>query len=207
MTAALAFLVATVAEPPPQHLYPLFSLEDYPPAALKRGEQGPVYVEMIVNPEGRVDGCVILFSSGYQDLDDATCRIVTARARFSPAQNENGKAIYSTYRHVIQWRINDEHPPSAIPKIPPDLDLTINQAPPGVKLPLQLNISYFVKANGSFGHCQISSISKPPPQVLVDLACNAVMHLPIEVIRNHDNVPVDASETATVRFSTGTRAQ
>src|SRR5438105_11963691 len=98
-----AFLMAVATPPPPsqvpalppqQHLVGLMSVDDYPPAAMARGEQGSVYVRMLVSPEGRVDTCTILLSSGSRDLDDATCRIVTARARFAPAQGADGHPIY-----------------------------------------------------------------------------------------------------------------
>jgi TonB family protein len=184
-------------------------VSDYPPGALDRNEQGAVYFQVVVNPEGRVDTCTILLSSGYNDLDYATCQLVTKRARFSPAQDQDGKPIYGTYRQVINWRISNRPFGTDVvstPTIPPDLDLTINKAPPGVTLPLAFDVSSFVKANGAANGCRFSP--KPlvtqqvaPPQVLVDLACNAVLQSALAPIRNSKNEPVDASNSATVRFS------
>ena len=199
MITGFVFLAAIAAPPPPQHLPGTVATTDYPPTALERNEQGAVYVQMIVNPEGRVDSCSILLSSGYNDLDDATCRLVTSRARFSPAQGDNGEPIYGTYRHLITWRIYGSS--VRLPTVPPDFDLTINQAPDGVRLPLQFTLFYRVKADGARSHCQLTSDPKAAPQVLVDLACNAVMQSPPEIIRNHNNEPVDASDCVTVRFS------
>jgi TonB family protein len=207
MLTVLMFLASAAAvAPPPKHLQGLVAASDYPPGALDRNEQGAVYFQVIVNPEGRVDNCTILLSSGYNDLDYVTCQLVTKRARFSPAEDEHGKPIYATYRQIINWRISNRPfgaDGALPPSVPPDLDLTINHAPPGVRLPLRITLSYFVKTTGTVSHCQTSDTSMPAPEVLVGLACNAVMQSPIDVIRNRDNVPVDASETATVRFSTG----
>lgn len=164
---------------------------------------------MIVNPEGRVDTCSILLSSGYADLDLVTCNIATKKARFAPARDDTGKVIYSTYRQVVSWRIALNGTSRGVlptPEMPPDFDLTLNQAPEGVMLPVQVQVSYFIKANGMTSHCQVSDAAKPPPQVLVDLACKAVMQQPIQVIRNRNNEPVDGSNcTTVVRFSLDSR--
>jgi TonB family protein len=200
--ALLAAAPATAAAPPSQGVV---SLDDYPPAALRRGEQGLVHFQVVINPEGRVDTCTVLLSSGSKDLDDATCLLVTSRARFSPARDDNDRPIHATYRSSINWRIAGLRAPSQR-TIPPDLDLTINQAPQGAKLPLQFMVRYFVKADGTASHCEFSNDWVPksavvPPQVLVALACDAVMRSPIQPVRNHKNEPVDASDGATVRFS------
>lgn len=208
MIAALALFAGPLSPPTPQQHPGVVSADDYPKAALDRGELGPVYIQFLINPDGRVDSCTVLLSSGYKDLDDATCQLVTTRARFSPAQNESGKAIYGTYRQVINWRIGI-FPPSGPPSAPipgPDFDLTINQAPEGVKLPLRFQVQYLVEPTGTRSHCEYSTDAKPapqvrPPPVIVNLACDAVMRSPIQLVRNHKNEPVEASDAATVRFS------
>jgi TonB family protein len=202
MLTALVLLAAQAASPSPG-VVGVFSAMDYPRSALDRGEQGSVYFELVVDPQGRVDNCRVLISSGYKDLDDVTCRIVSTRARFAPAMSEEGKPIFGTYRRMTSWRINSYEPP---PAVAPDVDLTINQAPPGAKLPLEFEVRYLVRANGTASDCRPATDSKPapqavPPQVLVDLACDAVTKSRIQVVRDHNNVPVEASDSATVRFS------
>jgi protein TonB len=204
MILELLFL-AQASQPPPEKPAGLVLNEDYPPAAMKRGEQGLVHFQVVINPEGRVDTCTVLLSSGFSDLDDATCLLVTSRARFSPARDDKDRPIYGTYRASIIWRIAGlRAPPQRT--IPPDLDLTINQAPQGAKLPLQFMVRYFVKADGTASRCELSNDWVPrsrivPPPVLVGLACDTVMRSPVQAVRNHMNEPVDASDGATVRFS------
>src|SRR5438132_14337354 len=101
---ALAAQLAAPNTAPPAQQQGLISYEEYPQAALDRGEQGAVYFQVVINPEGRVDRCTVLGSSGYHDLDDATSRLVTLRARFSPAQDDDRKPTYGTYRSGINWR-------------------------------------------------------------------------------------------------------
>lgn len=84
----------------------LFSNDDYPPSALDNNEQGTVTVTLTIGPSGRVTGCSPS-GSASSTLKQTTCRIVTARARFSPAQDENGNPTSSTYSQSITWRIAD----------------------------------------------------------------------------------------------------
>jgi protein TonB len=82
----------------------LFSADDYPPSALDNNEQGTVTVNLTIGPSGRVTGCSPS-GSASSTLKSATCRLVTARARFSPAQDANGNPTTSSYSQSIVWRI------------------------------------------------------------------------------------------------------
>ena len=82
----------------------LISGDDYPPSALDNNEQGSVQVSLTIGPNGRVTGCST--SGGASStLKSATCRLLTARARFSPAQDASGNPTTSTYSQTITWRI------------------------------------------------------------------------------------------------------
>jgi periplasmic protein TonB len=82
----------------------LISSEDYPPSALDNNEQGSVQVSLTVGPSGRVTGCSAS-GSASSTLKNATCRLLTSRARFSPAQDANGNPMSSTYSQTIRWVI------------------------------------------------------------------------------------------------------
>lgn len=88
-----------------QRLPGLFSADDYPPEALDRNEQGAVTVTVGVNTRGRVSNCRVIKSSASQTLDQATCRIITARARFKPALDARGNPVESEFTQNIVWRI------------------------------------------------------------------------------------------------------
>ena len=78
---------------------------DYPPSALRAEEAGVTGFRLEVGPDGRVTNCSVTSSSGSSTLDDATCRLVTRRARFSPAEDASGNKIAATYSNRITWRI------------------------------------------------------------------------------------------------------
>jgi protein TonB len=76
---------------------------DYPPQAMQRGEQGQVGFELDVSPQGRVVRCRVTQSSGSALIDAATCRIMVARARFSPARDAEGRPVPDTAANSIRW--------------------------------------------------------------------------------------------------------
>jgi protein TonB len=82
----------------------LISSDDYPPSALDNNEQGSVQVTLTIGPNGRVTGCSPS-GSASSTLKSATCRLLTSRARFSPAQDANGNPTTSSYSQTIVWRI------------------------------------------------------------------------------------------------------
>ena len=84
----------------------LFAADDYPVAARERQESGTVQVRLGVGADGRVTGCDVIASSGSALLDRTTCRVLRARARFTPARDGNGQPTGDSYTTPkIVWRI------------------------------------------------------------------------------------------------------
>jgi protein TonB len=89
---------------PKAPLASLFSIEDYPGEAFRNRQQGSVGFRLQVGPDGRVKGCAIISSSGFESLDSTTCRLLTLRARFSPARDRFGKPTSDSAVGQINWR-------------------------------------------------------------------------------------------------------
>jgi protein TonB len=87
------------------NLQGLIREDDYPPSALDREEQGVVAVSLQVGTNGRVSGCSVTSSSGSRTLDSTTCRILTSRAKFSPARDSTGNPTTGTTSARIRWQI------------------------------------------------------------------------------------------------------
>ena len=83
----------------------LFRSEDYPTSALEREEQGTVTVSMQIGTNGRLTGCNVTKSSGSRTLDNATCRVLRSRARFTPARDTSGNPTSDTKSQSITWRL------------------------------------------------------------------------------------------------------
>jgi protein TonB len=83
----------------------LIRSKDYPPESLRNGEHGTVRFQVIVGTNGRIAECRILKSTGFPRLDEATCRAVTARTRFSPARDAAGKRTRDAFTAEMTWAL------------------------------------------------------------------------------------------------------
>lgn len=150
MLSALAGLVLlslaqeptrVVAPPPPAsprrkgpvrakaNLGPLISNDDYPAEALRNEEEGIVGFRLDIGTDGAVTRCTVVQTSGSASLDTATCRILSERARFTPALNRKGKPVSDHVTARIVWRILEEEP--GLPPFEPTLFVMKAAAVPG----------------------------------------------------------------------------
>lgn len=109
--AAIAATASAAAEPRGPRLLnvqDLVTWEDYPSVSLERGQEGQVVVRVNVGPDGLVTSCKIARSSGHAPLDEQTCSLFRARARFEPARNRRGQPIASDYEQKIAWKIEHD---------------------------------------------------------------------------------------------------
>lgn len=79
--------------------------DDYPSAARLQRRTGAVVVELTIAADGRVSGCDVTVSSGSDDLDNATCNLVSRRARFNPATNAKGEAVEAKLSQKFTWSL------------------------------------------------------------------------------------------------------
>jgi protein TonB len=80
---------------------------DYPAASLRLDEHGTTQFRVSVGSDGLVKACEIVKSSGSRRLDDATCKLVSKRARFEPAKDKNGETTVGTYSNSVRWVLPD----------------------------------------------------------------------------------------------------
>ncbi len=97
---------------PPQraraNLNSYFSTDDYPASALRGNEQGTTGFRLTIGPNGRVTDCPVTSSSGSSALDQATCRILRSRARYTPARDSSGNPASGTDSGRVTWRLPSE---------------------------------------------------------------------------------------------------
>jgi len=79
------------------------SNDDYPDSAIRNEEQGTTGFRLDVGPDGRVSGCSITSSSGSAALDNAVCRLMRSRARFTPATDSTGAKTSDSVSGRIRW--------------------------------------------------------------------------------------------------------
>jgi TonB family protein len=179
----------------------VFSADDYPIVALHKGEQGEVVADLLINPTGSVETCSIALSSGFLELDQATCGILYRRARFIPGKDGAGNARYDVVRTPpITWSLGSFRGRP----VPPDYDLMINRAPDGVQLPVEFTVDYFVTRDGKAQDCRLTR-GKLASAELLSLACQAIASEPAHTIRNREGLAVEAGKSASFRFSIDNR--
>lgn len=79
--------------------------EDYPPSAIRAEHEGMVEFTLSIDARGKVTNCAITISSGFNDLDQQTCKRVMQRAKFNPASDNLGAATLGTYSRKIRWQL------------------------------------------------------------------------------------------------------
>ncbi|WOE74963.1 energy transducer TonB [Alterisphingorhabdus coralli] len=77
---------------------------DYPLSSWVADEEGQVRYELAIDADGNITGCTIIESSGFPALDNKSCEIVTERAKFTAASDEDGKPISDVYAGRLYWR-------------------------------------------------------------------------------------------------------
>jgi len=100
-----------------------FSPRDYPQEALVKRQQGGVGFQLDIDPNGLPSDCHVIQTSGSKILDDRTCTIMMARARFRPIavakprvrKGRKGQAAAvmadgsgppaAVFKHIMMWRL------------------------------------------------------------------------------------------------------
>lgn len=85
-----------------------FGSDDYPPEALRAGQQGRTAVRLGLDASGTPISCIVTASSGSASLDAATCNVARARVRFEPARDQHGAPIPSIYPLKVRWVLPDQ---------------------------------------------------------------------------------------------------
>jgi len=74
----------------------LFIPEDFPYDVWTSDQHGGGKFLLLVDQEGRVQGCHVLQATGSPAIDTVACGIYIRRARFSPARDRDGKPMRDT---------------------------------------------------------------------------------------------------------------
>lgn len=121
---------------------------DYPASALRDSAQGMVVFRVKVDPQGKPVQCVVDQSSGTEELDTATCNLITARARFSPATDARGRPVEGVYTNRVRW------------VLPKDMPQPHEASMEG---------TYVVEADGSLTDCKFTKVEGLTPEAVAKL--------------------------------------
>lgn len=108
MFALLLFFAASTASVSANAivaLNELFTTDDYPADALRRGEQGTVSARITIDASGAVIDCTIAKSSGSELLDATTCAVIRSRAHYLAVSEADRIPVVRTDAIRINWVI------------------------------------------------------------------------------------------------------
>lgn len=106
MTLGLALLYAAQAAGATGDVSVTILPSDYPVIARRKGWEGDVTAELTFDRQGYVSVCRILKGSAYSVLDDATCAVLSARARFHPKGGKRLRGGTVVQAPPVLWRLN-----------------------------------------------------------------------------------------------------
>ncbi|MCA0976935.1 energy transducer TonB [Qipengyuania flava] len=78
---------------------------DYKSSWARRELTGDAKFQLDISRTGAVTGCRILGSTGHSELDQATCSLVTQRAKFEPARGSNGEPVAGKFVSSVRWQL------------------------------------------------------------------------------------------------------
>ena len=103
LTLALAAFPARATEPRLANAVEIFTTNDYPADALRDQKQGVVTALVNVDAGGAPTACKVVKSSRVPSLDEVTCRLIMARARFLPQRDAADQPIVGISQARIKW--------------------------------------------------------------------------------------------------------
>lgn len=83
----------------------LFSTNDYPWDAVRKGQAGLAHVVMLIDEKGKMADCTLIATSGIAVLDAQTCIVLRTRGKFKPAIDADGKPARGTLHQRVNWEM------------------------------------------------------------------------------------------------------
>src|SRR6476659_1927467 len=84
--------------------------QNYPPRALKAGEEGPVFFTVTLDKDASPMACQVTHGSGYPLLDEETCDLIVQHAVFKSARGPDGRLRRETAEGVVNWTLPGHTP-------------------------------------------------------------------------------------------------
>lgn len=129
--------------------------DDYPPDALAAHAEGAVGFALSVDASGSVTGCTIAVSSGSGALDQQTCHLLMARAKFNAVA---AGAAPRSFSSRLRWVLPAQAPaPASVPplEVPSGTSTSMGAAE------LAVGSDGLVKACAPFDHPYVN-VAAPP---------------------------------------------
>ena len=178
MSVGLVLLATALSAP---RLTPQFDdrlNERYPQWALHTNRSAGALVELVVDPDGRVQSCTLLDTIGSARLAQEMCE-ETEKMRLLGAQDTEGRPAYGVVHTLLKFTVDgDELKMVDSAGEPADLELTAEALPQGYERGFVVEVDLLVDAEGSVRHCD-EAFGGPPARfaAYTELACGKAREL------------------------------
>src|SRR5438309_6079474 len=115
----------------------------------KEGALTLIASETVVDPKGKPETCSAKVMLGIADWAPFTCKLILSRGQFRAAKVGDEK-VYGVFRIRTTW-VQGGYPPDDLPMW--DFEVTLNNVPAGVRLPLLEKIQFVVDQTGQITDC------------------------------------------------------
>ena len=80
--------------------------KNYPPRALRAGEQGMVGFLITIDKDGEPTECRVTHTSGYPSLDRETCALISNYGVFKPVRDASGRLVgQARSQGYVNWQL------------------------------------------------------------------------------------------------------
>jgi TonB family protein len=175
------------------------SNEDYPMDALRHSRDGVVGIQYKVDVSGRVSECRVTLTSGWPDLDAATCAAILKRGRFQPATDPTGSPVSDLRQLRYHWALPPGAAVSRFSSLPVTGELAVSALPKDAVRP-SVNVTFQVGADGKIADCVVKEGDGTGSAVLDKAACDTIRANGLPVVRDGAGKAMSYTRVMTVTF-------
>lgn len=174
MSVPVALVAAALGMTAPD-LNGAMSFDDYPQWALQQDASTAALIDVMSNPQGRVERCTLVKGYGNTKLAASVCPIISKRP-VHPARLPNGAPGYGVVRSVMLFVLPDTASGRELSRIRPAADamLPVSALPGGVAS-AQIEVTLLVDEKGQITKCEPSA--RPEDALLGKAVCVAQSQL------------------------------
>ena len=175
------------------------SNDDYPIDALRHDRDGVVGIQYRVDVSGKVSECRVTLTSGWPDLDAATCAAILKRGRFQPATDAGGSPVSDVRQLRYRWALPPGTAVSRFSFLPVAGELAVSAFPKDMVRP-SVNATFQIGADGKVADCVVKEGDGTGSEALDKAACDTIRANSLPIVGAGAGKAMSYTRVMTVTF-------